>query len=200
MCLCISTIMVLHRLLMHTLNARLKVNEGAQKGFKKGQDRRFLPSSPDFAALVPHGDKLPQLLFKISSFIVLGLSVAGICCGLADAVFYNAMRNHLKFASTAVNGTSGANTPESLKFKGYSEAAGFFQLDARSAQHFCEVVALHLLIVMFVVVGRARYAFRLFPVKLQWHSSWSSHFSTCVIHFVDFEWQPCDNERPSREA
>jgi hypothetical protein len=196
MCLCISTIMVLHRLLMHTLNARLKVNDGAQKGFKKGQDR-LLPSSPDFAALLPHGDKLPQLLFKISSFIVLGLSVAGICCGLADAVFYNAMRNHLKSASAAVNVTSGANTPESLKFQRYSEAAGFFQLDARSAQHLCEVVALHLLIVMFVVVGRARCAFGLFPVKFQWHSD---HFTTCVICFIDFEWQPCDNERPSREA
>jgi hypothetical protein len=166
-CLCISTIMVLHRLLMHTLNSRLKLNDFAH--LKKGQERssRLLPSSADLAALGPNGDKLPQLLFKTSSFIVLCLSVAGICCGLADAVFYNAMRNHLKSASAAVNSTSGANTPESLKFKRYSEAAGLFQSDARSAQHFCEVVALHLLIVMFVVVGRARYAFYLFPVKFQ---------------------------------
>lgn len=158
MCLCISTIMVLHRLLMHTLNARLKLNDSVHKGSEKGQDRprRFLPSSADFAALVARGDKLPQLLFKISSFIVLCLSAAGICCGLADAVFYNAMRNHLKSASAAVNVTSGANTPQSLKFQRYFEAALFFQQDARSAQHFCEVFALHLLIVMFVVVGRAR--------------------------------------------
>jgi hypothetical protein len=146
MCLCISAIMVLNRLLNYALDFdRRKAHETSHQ------------HSPPQHALIPSGDRLWLLAFKIASCIVVSFGVTGICCGLADAVFYSAQQDHMIAASDAVNATSGKDTPQSQMFKQYSDAAGFFQADARSAQHVCEVIPLSILILMFSFVGRKRY-------------------------------------------
>jgi hypothetical protein len=143
MCLCISAIMVLNRLLNHALDSRSQAAH---------------PDLPSQNTLMPTGGKLWLLTFRAASFIVLSFAVVGFCCGIADAVFYNAQQEHMLSAANAANATSGKDTPQSLIFKQYSDAAGFFQADARTAQHVCEVAPMHMLILMFIVVGRKRCA------------------------------------------
>ena len=150
-CLCTSIIMVLHRLLNHVLFSQ----STSKNNISRTQQHKTALS---FLFQLPQTDILPLLLFKIAALVVLCLSVAGVCCGLADSVFYSAQRDFMQSASNAVNST-GDDTPRSLTFIRYSEAAGMFQADARSAQHFCEVISLYILIIMFVAVGRARYFF-----------------------------------------
>lgn len=150
-CLCTSIIMVLHRLLNHVLFSQ----STSKNNISRTQQHKTALS---FLFQLPKTDIRPLLLFKIAALVVLCLSVAGVCCGLADSVFYNAQRDFMQSASNAVNSTTGDDTPQSLTFIRYSEAAGMFQADARSAQHFCEVISLYTLIIMFVAVGRASFS------------------------------------------
>jgi hypothetical protein len=174
-CLCVSTLLVLRRLLKHALEP------------KTGSSKRLNPENhvePDFSesrssesagraernhpAIRPASSRI-QLLFNVFAGTVLLLCAVGLCCGLADAVFYNSQKEFAERAYQAVNATTQKDTSQSLKFKTYVEVAGLYQAEARSAQHFCEVIPLHLLIAVFMVVGyrRCYSACPLFPPILR---------------------------------
>jgi hypothetical protein len=136
-CLCISTLMVLHRLLKHTLdqNRHAAVPDVDRTRHTTG-DRNHK------AALIGGLSTVSTRtmdFFKFISLIIMSFGVVGICCGLADAVFYDAQKRHLESAAEAANATSGKGTEDSKKFKMYNDAAALLQANSRSAQHFCEV-------------------------------------------------------------
>jgi hypothetical protein len=150
LCLCISTLMVLHRLLRHTLDSR------AQTDVCKLDASKELEGSNHHtgAGAASRRHRLFHIFFNAFSLIVLSFCISGIICGLADAVFYDAQRRYSNLVSAA---SSAGDKEDTAKFKTQASTAGDFQANARSAQHFCEVIPLHLLIVMFVIVGRSRY-------------------------------------------
>ena len=154
-CLCISTLMVLHRLLKHTLDSRSHGDAGKDAG-KELERSRVLTTNHHLeagSAAMPRRYRLMQTFFSVFSFIVMSFCVVGIICGLADAVFYSAQRDYSNsgFNAATVGDKSGMDAS-----KIRIQTAGEFQANSRSAQHFCEVIPLHVLIIMIVVVGRSR--------------------------------------------
>ena len=139
LCLCISTLMVLHRLLQHTLDQNRHTHAAAPDIDRS----RYTSGARETKAALIGGlatvSTRTMDIFKFVSFIIVSFGVVGIICGLADAVFYNAMKQHLEAAAAAANVTSGKSTETSKKFKMYMEASAEFQEDSRSSQHFCEV-------------------------------------------------------------
>jgi hypothetical protein len=137
LCLCISTLMVLHRLLQHTLdqNHHAAVPDVDRARYTVGERQPKGRSTVAFSTVSTR----TMHFFKFISIIVLSFGVVGVCCGLADAVFYNAQKQHLESAAKAANVTTGKSTKESETWKAWNDAAKNFQENARSAQHFCEV-------------------------------------------------------------
>ena len=154
-CLCLSTLMVLHRLLKHTLDSRSNGDAGKDAGKELERSRMFTTNHHLEAgsAAMPRRSMLMQAFFSVFSFIVISFCVVGIICGLADAVFYSAQRD---YSNSVFNAVTVGDRDGEKNFKTQTKTAGEFQAGSRSAQHFCEVIPLHLLIILFAVVGRSR--------------------------------------------
>jgi hypothetical protein len=160
-CLSVSTLLVLQRLLKHALEPESTKRRDLENPHGHGPSSGSCSEARSRAtgnilAIHNQGASI-QFLFNIFAGTVLLFCGVGVCCGLAGAVFYSSQKDFAQLANNAVNATTQKDTSQSLKFKTYVEVAGLFQAQARSAQHFCEVIPLHLLMVVFILVGYRRY-------------------------------------------
>ena len=104
LCLCISTLMVLHRLLQHTLDQNRHTHAAASDTDRSRHTTGARATKAVLIGGLTTVSTRTMDIFKFVSFIIVSFGVVGIIRGLADAVFYNAMKQHLEAAALEKSG------------------------------------------------------------------------------------------------